>query len=75
MEPLQPGLPSLSVISREHHSVIVWQDSENKAWKSDIQTVEGSTQVVELAAVIRAFQLFQEPFNLITDSAYVANYS
>ncbi|KFO62893.1 hypothetical protein N302_11657, partial [Corvus brachyrhynchos] len=34
---------------------------------------EGSTQVVELAAVVRAFQLFQEPFNLITDSAYVAN--
>ncbi|NWY22449.1 PO113 protein, partial [Aphelocoma coerulescens] len=34
---------------------------------------EGSTQVVELAAVVRAFQLFPEPFNLITDSAYVAN--
>ncbi|NXE43412.1 PO113 protein, partial [Ptilorrhoa leucosticta] len=39
---------------------------------------EGSTQVVELAAVVRAFQLFQEPlrqepFDLITDSAYVAN--
>ncbi|KFO65121.1 hypothetical protein N302_12555, partial [Corvus brachyrhynchos] len=34
---------------------------------------EGSPQVVELAAVVRAFQLFPEPFNLITDSAYVAN--
>ncbi|NWY19520.1 POK6 protein, partial [Aphelocoma coerulescens] len=34
---------------------------------------EGSPQVVELAAVVRAFQLFSEPFNLIADSAYVAN--
>ncbi|KFO54023.1 hypothetical protein N302_03683, partial [Corvus brachyrhynchos] len=34
---------------------------------------ECSTRVVELAAVVRAFQLFHEPFNLITDSAYVAN--
>ncbi|NXE43004.1 POK19 protein, partial [Ptilorrhoa leucosticta] len=34
---------------------------------------EGSRQVVELAAAFRAFQLFQKPFNLITDSASVAN--
>ncbi|KFO55714.1 hypothetical protein N302_13856, partial [Corvus brachyrhynchos] len=33
----------------------------------------GSPQIVELAAVVRAFHLFQEPVNLITDSAYVAN--
>lgn len=54
-------------------SVVVWQDPGTKAWKSDTQTIEGSTQVVELAAVVRAFQLFQEPFYLITDYAYVAN--
>ncbi|NXL73056.1 POK6 protein, partial [Leptocoma aspasia] len=34
---------------------------------------EGSPQIVELAAVVQAFQLFPQPFNLITDSAYVAN--
>lgn len=35
--------------------------------------MEGSPQIVELAAVVRAFQLFQEPLKLITDQAYVAN--
>ncbi|KFO60866.1 hypothetical protein N302_07862, partial [Corvus brachyrhynchos] len=33
---------------------------------------EGSPQMAELAAVVRAFEQFSEPFNLITDSAYVA---
>ncbi|KFO61439.1 hypothetical protein N302_14858, partial [Corvus brachyrhynchos] len=33
---------------------------------------EGSPQVAELAAIVRAFEWFSEPFNLITDSAYVA---
>ncbi|KFW86787.1 hypothetical protein N305_06572, partial [Manacus vitellinus] len=34
---------------------------------------EGSPQVVELRAVTVAFQLFPQPVNIITDSAYVAN--
>ncbi|KFO64605.1 hypothetical protein N302_04009, partial [Corvus brachyrhynchos] len=33
---------------------------------------EGSPQVAELAAVVRAFERFPEPFDLITDSTYVA---
>ncbi|NXY01765.1 PO113 protein, partial [Pteruthius melanotis] len=33
---------------------------------------EGSPQVAELAAIVRAFKRFSEPFNFITDSAYVA---
>ncbi|KFO64752.1 hypothetical protein N302_07784, partial [Corvus brachyrhynchos] len=34
---------------------------------------EGSPQIAELAAVLRAFEKFKnEPFNLVTDSAYVA---
>ncbi|KFO52527.1 hypothetical protein N302_05417, partial [Corvus brachyrhynchos] len=33
---------------------------------------EGSPQIAELAAVVRAFERFQEPFNLVMDSAYVA---
>lgn len=56
-----------------HNSVIAWLDKNTKAWKQDVQKVEGSPQIVELAAVVRAFQLFPEPFNLITDSSYVAN--
>ncbi|NXM93502.1 POK6 protein, partial [Sylvia borin] len=34
---------------------------------------EGSPQIVELAEVVRAFQLFPGPLNQITDLAYVAN--
>ncbi|KFO61138.1 hypothetical protein N302_12092, partial [Corvus brachyrhynchos] len=33
---------------------------------------EGSSQIAELAAMVRAFERFQEPFNLVTDLAYVA---
>ncbi|RMC20656.1 hypothetical protein DUI87_01508 [Hirundo rustica rustica] len=58
---------------RTHNSVITWQNKNTKTWEQDVQKVEGSPQIVELAAVVRAFQLFPEPFNLITDSAYVAN--
>ncbi|KFO56943.1 hypothetical protein N302_12203, partial [Corvus brachyrhynchos] len=32
----------------------------------------GSPQVAELATVVRAVKKFKEPFNLVTDSAYVA---
>lgn len=56
-----------------HKAVVTWQKKDTKAWEQDIQEVEGSPQIVELAAVVRAFQLFPEPFNLVTDSAYVAN--
>uniref|UniRef100_A0A674HI78 Uncharacterized protein n=1 Tax=Taeniopygia guttata TaxID=59729 RepID=A0A674HI78_TAEGU len=58
---------------RTHNSVVTWQNTNTKTWEQDVQKVEGSPQIVELAAVVRAFQLFPEPFNLITDSAYVAN--
>lgn len=56
---------------KTHKSVIMWQKEETKKWESDIQTVEGSHQVTESAAVVRAFQLFPEPFHLIIDVAYV----
>ncbi|NWV08069.1 PO113 protein, partial [Ptilonorhynchus violaceus] len=54
-------------------SVITWlQDPQTQKWESDVEVVHGSPQVAELAAVVRAFERFKEPFNLITDSAYVA---
>lgn len=34
--------------------------------------VEGSPQIAELDAVVRAFERFSKPFNLVTDSAHVA---
>ncbi|RMC21059.1 hypothetical protein DUI87_01916 [Hirundo rustica rustica] len=55
-----------------HKSVITWKDPQTQLWEKDIVKVEGSPQVAELAAVVRAFEKFPEPFNLITDSAYGA---
>ncbi|NWI75568.1 POK8 protein, partial [Dryoscopus gambensis] len=55
-----------------HKSVITWVNPETQQWESDIAEVEGSPQVAELHAVVRAFEKFSEPFNLVTDSAYVA---
>ncbi|NXV56867.1 POK11 protein, partial [Molothrus ater] len=56
-----------------HKSVVTWRDLQTQNWESDTQIVEGSPQIAELAAVVRAFEKFKnEPFNLVTDSAYVA---
>ncbi|TRZ08485.1 hypothetical protein HGM15179_018617 [Zosterops borbonicus] len=57
---------------KTHKSVIVWKDSETGAWQSDIAVAEGSPQIVELAAVVRVFQKFNTPFDLVTDSAFVS---
>ncbi|NXM46204.1 POK8 protein, partial [Gymnorhina tibicen] len=48
------------------------KDPRTQQWEADVEVVKGSPQVAELAAVVRAFERFQEPFNLVTDSAYVA---
>ncbi|RMC03519.1 hypothetical protein DUI87_20718 [Hirundo rustica rustica] len=54
-------------------SVITWKDPQTQQWwEKDIVEVEGSPQVAELAAVVRTFEKFPEPFNLVTDLAYVA---
>ncbi|RMC18122.1 hypothetical protein DUI87_05002 [Hirundo rustica rustica] len=55
-----------------HKSVITWKNPQTQQWEKDIAEVEGSPQVAELAAVVRAFEKFPEPFNLVTDLAYVA---
>ncbi|RMB93976.1 hypothetical protein DUI87_29563 [Hirundo rustica rustica] len=55
-----------------HKSVITWKDPQTQQWEKDIVGVEGSPQVAELAAVVRAFEKFPELFNLVTVSAYVA---
>ncbi|RMC00704.1 hypothetical protein DUI87_22731 [Hirundo rustica rustica] len=57
---------------RSHKSVLTWKDPQTQQWEADVVEVEGSPQVAELAAVVRAFERFPEPFNLVTDSAYVA---
>lgn len=45
----------------------MWQDPT-----TGVEMVEGSPQIVELAAVVRAFSKFPDPINIGTDSAYVA---
>ncbi|RMC14874.1 hypothetical protein DUI87_07050 [Hirundo rustica rustica] len=55
-----------------HKSVIMWKDPQTQQWEKDIVEVEGSPQVAELTAVVRAFEKFPEPFNLVTDLACVA---
>ncbi|TRZ13648.1 hypothetical protein HGM15179_013464 [Zosterops borbonicus] len=46
-----------------HKSVMTWKDPQTQQWESDVAEVEGSPQVAELAAVIRAFERFSGPFN------------
>ncbi|RMC21127.1 hypothetical protein DUI87_01985 [Hirundo rustica rustica] len=55
-----------------HKSVITWKNPQTQQWEKDIVEVERLPQVAELAAVVRAFEKFAEPFNLVTDSAYGA---
>ncbi|RMC21521.1 hypothetical protein DUI87_02387 [Hirundo rustica rustica] len=55
-----------------HKSVMTWRNPQTQRWEADVEFVEGSPQVAELAAVVRAFEKFSEPINLVTDSAYVA---
>lgn len=44
---------------KTHKSVITWQNSNTGEWESNIKIVQGSPQIVELAAVTRAFEIFQ----------------
>jgi len=51
---------------------VVLQHATVTRWQSDIYIVNGSPQIVELAAAAQAFQIFSEQkLNIITDSLYV----
>ncbi|TRZ05748.1 hypothetical protein HGM15179_021359, partial [Zosterops borbonicus] len=71
-KPLKALTVFTDVSGRSHKSVMTWKDQQTQQWEADIAEVEGSPQVAELAAVVRTFERFSEPFNLVTDSAYVA---
>ena len=51
-------------------AVIVWENKIGQ-WESDVQQVRGSPQVVELHVIVRVFEKWDEPLNIITDSQYV----
>lgn len=72
-EPLDGMLVFTDRSGKTHKSVITWQNLVTGEWDSDVKIVQSSPQIVELATVVRVFQLFQQPLNLITDSAHVAN--
>ncbi|RMC16664.1 hypothetical protein DUI87_06603 [Hirundo rustica rustica] len=55
-----------------HKSVMTWRNPQTQHWEADVEFVERSPQVAELATLMRAFEKFSEPINLVTDSAYVA---
>ncbi|RMC22118.1 hypothetical protein DUI87_02991 [Hirundo rustica rustica] len=71
-KPLEALTVFTDVSGRSHKSVMTWKDSQTQHWEADVAEVEGSPQVAELAAVVRAFERFPEPFSLVTDSTYVA---
>ncbi|RMC16204.1 hypothetical protein DUI87_08418 [Hirundo rustica rustica] len=70
--PLKALTVFTDVSRRSYKSVLTWKDPQTQQWEADVAEVEGSPQVAELAAVVRAFERFPKPFNLVTDSAYVA---
>ncbi|NXB50318.1 POK8 protein, partial [Leucopsar rothschildi] len=55
-----------------HKSVMTWKNPQTQEWEAEVKVVEGCPQIAVLDAIIRAFERFSEPFNLVTDSAYVA---
>lgn len=56
-----------------HKSVVTWRNPQTSEWESDVEVIEGSPQIAELAAVVRAFKRFSEQsISVVTDSAYVA---
>ncbi|NWS24238.1 PO113 protein, partial [Polioptila caerulea] len=57
---------------RSHKSLMTWKDPQTQLWETDVEIVEGSSQIAQLAAVVRAFERFSEPINIVTDSAYAA---
>ncbi|RMC20392.1 hypothetical protein DUI87_01241 [Hirundo rustica rustica] len=69
-------LKALTVFTDEsgasHKLVMTWRNPQTQHWEADVEFVEGSPQVAELAAVMRAFEKFSEQINLVTNSAYVA---
>ncbi|RMC22113.1 hypothetical protein DUI87_02986 [Hirundo rustica rustica] len=71
-KPLEALTVFTDASGKSHKSVMTWKDPQTQQWEADVAEVEGSPQVAELAAVVRAFERFPKPFNLVTDSAYVA---
>lgn len=56
--PLNPLTIFTDGSGKSHKSVITWKNFNNSNQESDIKIVEGSPQIIELAAVVCAFSKF-----------------
>ncbi|RMC21829.1 hypothetical protein DUI87_02699 [Hirundo rustica rustica] len=71
-EPVQGPTVFTDGSGKTGKAIVTWQDGSE--WQVLEGHEDGSAQLVELRAAVLAFEKFsQEPFNLITDSAYVAD--
>ncbi|RMC05533.1 hypothetical protein DUI87_18729 [Hirundo rustica rustica] len=71
-EPVQGPTVFTDGLGKTGKAIVTWQDGSE--WQVLEGHEDGSAQLVELKAAVMAFEKFsQEPFNLITDSAYVAD--
>ncbi|RMC21303.1 hypothetical protein DUI87_02164 [Hirundo rustica rustica] len=71
-KPLKALIIFTDASGRSHKSLTTWKDPQTQQWETDVEIVEGSPQVAELATVVRVFKRFSEPINIVTDLAYVA---
>ncbi|RMC03244.1 hypothetical protein DUI87_20438 [Hirundo rustica rustica] len=71
-EPVQGPTIFTDGSGRTGKAIVTWRDGSE--WQVLEGHDDGSAQLVELRAAVMAFQRFsQQPFNLVTDSAYVAD--
>ncbi|TRZ15138.1 hypothetical protein HGM15179_011998 [Zosterops borbonicus] len=71
-EPVQGPTVFTDGSGKTGKAIVTWKDGSE--WKVLEGHEDGSAQLVELRAAVMAFQKFsQQPFNLVTDSAYVAD--
>ncbi|RMC08906.1 hypothetical protein DUI87_13900 [Hirundo rustica rustica] len=71
-EPVQGPTVFTDGSGKTGKAIVTWQDGSE--WQVLESYEDGSAQLVELRAVVMAFETFsQEPFSLVTDSAYVAD--
>ncbi|NXD88512.1 POK7 protein, partial [Halcyon senegalensis] len=71
-EPVQGPTVFTDGSGKTGKAIVTWRDGSE--WQVLEGHEDGSAQLVELRAAVMAFERFsQEPFNLVTDSAYVAD--
>ncbi|TRZ07550.1 hypothetical protein HGM15179_019557 [Zosterops borbonicus] len=71
-EPVQGPTVFTDGSGKTRKAILTWKDGSE--WKVLEGHEDGSAQLIELKAAVMAFQKFsQQPINLVTDSAYVAD--